>query len=209
MIREIAMKYGHRISGERKIDVIHRIAAEILCNLGYEKASIRDIAEATGMTKAGLYYYFNTKEELLFQILDSFMDDLLNRVRDLHARTSDPAELIQAMISLQIDRHCQDKNRAKLITHDENCLSGELHIRLKEKQREYFSYWKKALEAFCASQGLHVDHIGMDAHFLMGTCIWTQQWYRPEGDVKPDQLAKRFFSTFLWGFTNRDRVKPG
>lgn len=199
------MKYGQRIGGERKIDVIHRVAAKILCNLGYEKASIRDIAEATGMTKAGLYYYFDTKEELLFQILDSFMDDLLKRTRDIHAHIEDPAELIRAMIDLQIGKYCQDKYRAKLIVHDENCLSGELHKRLKEKQREYFSYWKKALEKFCKENGICTDHVAVDAHFLMGACIWIQQWYNPEGEVKPEQLAQRIFTTFLCGLANRDK----
>lgn len=202
------MKYGQRIGGERKKDIIHGIAAQILCDLGYEKASIRDIAEATGMTKAGLYYYFDTKEELLFQILDSFMDDLLGKTRDLHEQISDPADLIQAMINLQVQMYCQDKYRARLIVHDENCLSGELHKRLKEKQREYFSFWKKALDRFFEHNGICVDHVAVDAHFLMGACIWIQQWYRPNGEVTPEQLVKRFFSTFLCGLANRKTMAP-
>ncbi len=202
----VVMKYGRQKEKERKIEVIHRTAARILCNLGYEKASIRDIAEATGITKAGLYYYFDTKEELLYQILDSFMDDLLAEMRDLHARITDPAELIQAIINLQVQRYCRDKHRSKLIAHDENCLSGKLHKQLKEKQQQYFSYWREAVRKYCEQKGLSCDHVAVDAHTLMGACIWVQQWYNPSGEVKPDQLVRRIFSVFLYGLSSRDKI---
>lgn len=202
------MKYGQQKEGERKIDIIYRTAASILCNLGYEKASIRDIAEATGMTKAGLYYYFDTKEELLFRILSDFMDDLLAGMRDLHARLSDPVELIRAMITLQVRQYCVDKHRSKLIVHDENCLNGKRYKQLKEKQREYFSYWKSALEKLCEHERIELDHVAVDAHCLMGTCIWIQQWYDPTGEVKPEELSERIFYNFLYGLANRAGLRP-
>lgn len=197
------MKYGRIKEGERKIDVIYRTAANILCDLGYEKASLRDIADAVGMTKAGLYYYFDSKEELLFRILDTFMDDLLVSMKELHAQISDPAELIRAMISLQINKYCQDKSRGRLIVHDENCLSGERYSRLKAKQREYVSYWKSAIVKLCEHEGLPLVHPAVDAHCLMGMCVWIQQWYDPAGQVKPEELAERIFSNFLYGFARQ------
>ena len=83
---------------------VYKTATKILCNLGYEKASIRNIAEAMGMTKAGLYYYFESKEELLYQILDSYMDDLLEGIQKTSGeRISDPLSFIHECIRFQVN----------------------------------------------------------------------------------------------------------
>ena len=201
------MKHGRVKEGERKVDIIHRTAAKILCDMGYDKASLRDIAEAVGMTKAGLYYYFDSKEELLFHILDGFMDELLEGMRKLHARISDPVELIRAIICLQIDKYCEDKSRSRLIVHDENCLRGDRFTQLKKKQREYVSYWKSALDKLCRHEGLPLDHLAVEAHCLMGMCVWIQQWYDPDGEVKPEQLAERIFSNFFHGLLHQIKMK--
>ena len=190
---------------ERRRAAVYGTATRILCNLGYEKASIRNIAEAMGMTKAGLYYYFESKEELLYQILDSYMDDLLAGIRDIHEQVSDPLSFIQECIRFQVTLYCRDKYRSKLIIHDENCLSGKYYQALKEKQRIYLSYWQEALKNFCEQEGLGTANLSVDVHFLVGMCNWIYQWYNEKGEMSPDELAKRVFNIFFHGFRNSAR----
>ena len=59
---------------EDRTDHIYRVAAEIMCRKGYEATSMNDIAEAVGLTKAGLYHYIRGKEDLLFEIMSFGMD---------------------------------------------------------------------------------------------------------------------------------------
>ncbi len=185
---------------ERRRAAVYGTATKILCDLGYEKASIRNIAEAMGMTKAGLYYYFESKEELLYQILDSYMDDLLAGIRNIHKQVSDPLCFIQECIRFQVTLYCKDKYRSKLIIHDENCLSGKYYQALKEKQRIYLSYWREGLENYCRQEGLKTDNLSVDVHFLVGMCNWIYQWYSEKGEVSPDALAERVFNIFFYGF---------
>ena len=187
---------------ERRRAAIYKTATKILCNLGYEKASIRNIAEAMGMTKAGLYYYFESKEELLYQILDSYMDDLLTGIQEISERISDPLSFIQECIRFQVNLYCRDQYRSKLIIHDENCLSGQYYRALKEKQRSYLSFWKKGLEDYCKQNGIAAPHLSVDVHFLVGMCNWTYQWYDSKGEVKPDVLAKKILNIFFYGVKN-------
>ena len=187
---------------ERRREAVYKTATKILCNLGYEKASIRNIAEAMNMTKAGLYYYFESKEELLYQILDSYMEDLLAGIRDINERISDPLPFIRECIRFQVNLYCRDKYRSKLIIHDENCLSGQYFRALKEKQREYLSFWRERLQKYCEQEGLETTRLSLDVHFLVGMCNWTYQWYNDRGAVNPDALADRVFNIFFYGFTN-------
>ena len=64
---------------DEKLSRILRIAAETFAERGYHQASIRDIAAATGVSLSGLYYYFRSKEELLFLIQDHVFGEILDR----------------------------------------------------------------------------------------------------------------------------------
>src|SRR5215210_5005348 len=55
---------------------IYRAAAQIILRKGYDATSVNDIANALGMTKAGLYHYINGKKELLFDIMNFGLDEL-------------------------------------------------------------------------------------------------------------------------------------
>ena len=189
-----------RARSQRK-ERIFRIAAKVLCDLGYDKASLRDIAEATNMTKAGLYYYFTSKEDLLYRLLDGYMDELLHGIEEIHDRVTDPLEFLRECIRFQLQTYARDSVRSKLIIHDENCLSGASFRKLKDRQREYISYWRDGLERLCREEGIELDHMPVYVNFLVGICNWIYQWYNTRGEVKPDDLAERIFHVFLYGVT--------
>ena len=83
-------------SNERLAE-IYRTAAQIILRKGYDATSINDIANAVGMTKAGLYHYINGKKELLFDIM---MEDGIAAQRgDREMRVMDVAELLWEALS--------------------------------------------------------------------------------------------------------------
>jgi AcrR family transcriptional regulator len=187
---------------DRRAQAIFAAAAQVLCQAGYDKASIRDIAQATGMTGAGLYYYFKSKEELLFIILNGYMDELLQGVEDLTKRLSDPEGLLRAYIGFQVQTYCQDVARSKLIIHDENCLSGQWYQTVKDKQRRYLGYWRAALVAYCLKKELHIASPTVSLMFLIAMCNWIYQWYDPKGPLQPDALAELIFQQFTKGLSS-------
>lgn len=184
---------------EQRTREIFQVATRILCDQGYEKASIRDLAEATGMTKAGLYYYFKSKEELLFIILDAYMQSLLDGMEAIAAQVADPAQRLQAFIRFQVDLYCRDTHRSKLIIHDENCLSGEWYQTIKDKQRRYLDYWRQTLAAYCRANGIDLAFLSANLMLLIGMCNWIYQWYDPEGDLRPEALAQLIYDRFCHG----------
>lgn len=190
---------------ERRKKRVYEVATKTLWQKGYDKTSIRDIAKATDMTTAGLYYYFKSKEELLFQILKDHMHDMIAGIELIPVDSVDPLELIKAYIRYQIDTYCTDKYRTKLILNDDDCLTGEWYDLIKDQQRKYLDFWRKALENYCRQQGIAIEHIAIDAHCLVGMCAWIYRWYDPEGKVTPEILARKIFETFIFGLSNKGR----
>lgn len=187
---------------ERRKIRIYKVATKTLWQKGYDRTSIRDIAEATEMTTAGLYYYFKSKEELLFQILNGHMDDLIEGIEKIPADTMTPLELIEAYIRYQIKIQCTDQYRTKLILSDDDCLTGDWYSQIKDKQRKYIDYWRSALERYLGQKGLNNQEIAIDAHCLVGMCTWIYRWYDPKGAIDPETLASKIFKTFIFGISN-------
>lgn len=190
---------------ERRKNRIYKAATKTLWQKGYERTSIRDIAEATDMTTAGLYYYFKSKEELLFQILNGHMDDLIEGIEKIPVDTMAPLDLIKAYIQYQIRTNCTDRYRTKLILNDDDCLTGNWYNQIKAKQRKYLGYWRNALERYFRQKALENKEIAIAAHCLIGMCTWIYRWYDPKGAVNPDTLASIIFETFIFGISNKGK----
>ena len=190
---------------ERRKNRVYKIATKTLCQKGYDRTTIRDIAKATEMTTAGLYYYFKSKEELLFQILNGRMDDMLTGIEKIPQTNISPLELIKIYVRYQLDSYCNDKYRTKLTLTDDECLNNKWYKQIYEKQKRYLSYWKRALERYCSQEGIPTDDVSIDVHCIIGMCNWTYRWYDPKGKIKPEDMALRFFETFIFGLSNRGK----
>ena len=99
---------------------ICRTAAQIFRERGYDATSVSDIARALGITKAGLYHYFESKEALLFEItaygLDRVRDDVIVPVRGIR----DPEERLRQLVI----RHANIATTAAAPSHSSSTKCG-------------------------------------------------------------------------------------
>jgi AcrR family transcriptional regulator len=66
----------HHKPGTTTRDRIREVAVELFSTRGYEKTSLREIADELGVTKAALYYHYRSKEELLASLVQPVLDDM-------------------------------------------------------------------------------------------------------------------------------------
>src|SRR4030081_2259617 len=83
---------------DRRLEHILDHATEVFCRKGYEGASMRDLSRATGMSLAGLYYYFESKERLLFLIQKHTFTTILEKLKALLENVTDPEQRIRLFI---------------------------------------------------------------------------------------------------------------
>jgi len=190
---------------KHRTERVYKTAAKTLYQKGFNKTSIRDIAKATDMTSAGLYYYFKNKEDLLFQILNSHLDDMINGIEKINIENKNPLDVIKAYIHYQVITYCSDKYRTKLMLNDDSCLKGSFYKKVKNKQRCYLEFWRKALNRYLIQQGLDNRNIASDAHSLLGMIFWIYRWYDPRGKIDPETLALNIFKTFMFGISSKGK----
>src|SRR5690606_37781278 len=102
---------------------------------GYHNASIRDIAHATGVSLAGLYYYFQSKEELLFLIEDHALGTLLENLERRLAGVNDPRARLRILIHNHLSYFVESMAEMKVLSHEADSLTGEFRQRIGGKMR--------------------------------------------------------------------------
>jgi AcrR family transcriptional regulator len=174
---------------EDRTDHIYRVAAEIMCKKGYEATSMNDIAEAVGLTKAGLYHYIRGKEDLLFQIM-SFGMDMVDE--DVIAPARQIADA-QARLRAIVERHCRrimEQGGAVTILLEEMPALTTAHQRIiRNRKRAYFELVRDTLDQLSAKGKLRDLDPTVAAFTLFGMILWTSRWYRHGGSLTPEQAA--------------------
>src|SRR5436190_8134451 len=86
-------------ANNERLAEVYRTAAQIILRKGYDATSVNDIANALGITKAGLYHYINGKKELLFDIMNFGLDALDQEVTIPARAISDPEKRLRAILT--------------------------------------------------------------------------------------------------------------
>jgi AcrR family transcriptional regulator len=176
-----------------------RTAAQLFRDRGYDATSVSDVARALGMTKAGLYHHFESKEALLFEIMMYGLD----RVRDdviIPARTiRDPEERLRAMIV----------NHARIATRGQGAiahLGDEIRAlppagrrQIEQRMRVYFDLIRDTLRELKASGRLRTVDPTVATFSLLGMILWLPRWFRQGGRLDQEAVANAIAEFALGG----------
>src|SRR5690242_21078125 len=98
---------------DRRLAKLLHHAAHIFCEKGYEGASMRDLSRATGMSLAGLYHYFESKEELLYLIQKHAFTTIIDNLRRKLEGSPDPEERLLIFIHSHLEYSLANKEAMK------------------------------------------------------------------------------------------------
>ena len=183
----------------KKKEAICRAATRLFVEKGYEKTSIRDIAEAGGMNSSALYYYFEDKEAILYTILIGIMDESLERMREIAQKKATLRDKLFAAIALHTEIYGSDPIRMALIAYNQKSLNAEHWDELRGKQKEYATIVRGFLSEM-KENGETADLSPTLCTFaLFGMIQSAYLWYDPQGKVRPEELREMFAGIFTRG----------
>jgi AcrR family transcriptional regulator len=177
---------------------ICRTAARIFRQRGFDATSVSDIARSLKMTKAGLYHYFTSKEELLLEIMMFGLDQVRDEVI-MPARTiRDPEQRLRQIVI----RHAQITTRAEgaVSQLDElRALPPVAQKKVRELQRKYFDLVRDTLKELKAEGRLRDVDITVAAFSTIGMILWLPRWFRQGGRLNNEQAATEIANLALAG----------
>jgi AcrR family transcriptional regulator len=181
-----------RLSRPLELSPILAGALEVFYERGYHGASVRDIARRVGVTVPALYYHYENKQALLVALLETGMEEALDRVRQAAEDAGDRPEDRLANLIEAVVLHMTDWVSIAY-------LDTELRY-LDPENRKLYAALRKRVEQLLMdtiTQGVELG-VFEDSHpedttrALLGMCQSVAMWYRPEGPRAPGEIAERY-----------------
>ncbi|MGH9322903.1 MAG: TetR/AcrR family transcriptional regulator [Vicinamibacteria bacterium] len=193
-------KAGRPHLNHRRAQILEK-AAQLFRVKGYEATSMSDIADEVGITKAGLYYFVESKEHLLYLITDYGLDLLEETVVQPLAGIQDPREHLEKLIERHVHMLLTRPREVTIILHERTALTGVYREKILQRKKQYIDYVRKLLRELQKRGEARKDvDVTAATFFLLGALNWVYQWYKGDGRLSEEQLAQELTKIFFHGF---------
>lgn len=183
---------------DRRLAEILSHATEVFCRKGYEGASMRDLSRESGMSLAGLYYYFESKERLLYLIQKHTFGTIVQRLKPRLEGVSDPEQRIRVFILNHLEYFLANQAAMKVLSHEDEVLKNGFGGEVAAIKREYYRICVGLLDELKRERGLQFT-TRLAVLSLFGMMNWIYTWHKPRVDADADSIAGEMGDIFLRG----------
>ncbi len=191
---------------DRRLAEILAHATDVFCEKGYEGASMRDLSRASGMSLAGLYYYFESKERLLFLIQKHTFTTIVQRLKARLEGVADSEERVRIFILNHLEYFLANQAAMKVLSHEAEALKNGFAAEVAAIKREYYRICVGLLDDLKRERGLEFS-TRIAVLSLFGMMNWIYTWHNPRVDADAESIAREMGDLFLCGVTTEVRIR--
>ena len=192
---------------ERRLAKILAHATDVFYDKGYEGASMRDLARCSGMSLSGLYYYFESKEKLLYLIQKHTFSTIVENLRERLEAVNDPEQRIRVFILNHLEYFLVNRKAVSVLSHEDDVLNNGYGAEVAAIKREYYRICVGLLDDYKRERKLDFSS-RLAVLSLFGMMNWIYTWYKPRVDPNASQIAREMGDIFLQGVGSaRSRTK--
>ena len=183
---------------DRRLAEILAHATDVFCKKGYEGASMRDLSRESGMSLAGLYYYFESKERLLYLIQKHTFTTIVQRLKARLQGVTDAEERIRIFILNHLEYFLANQAAMKVLSHEAEVLKNGFASEISGIKREYYRICVGLLDQLKSEQSLQFT-TRIAVLSLFGMMNWIYTWHNPRVDADAASMAREMGDVFLRG----------
>ncbi len=188
---------------EPKWDQVLTSAARLFAEDGFAATSVRAVAERARLTKAGLYYHIDEKEDLLFRICEHSIQSILDGARAALARESEPAARLRALVRNHCGFFFRHPHNLTVLNRDMGALTGAQRAAIKALERDYLGLVRDVFRDGRKQGRFKKLDPTVAAFTLLGVLNSFDRWYDPAGPVTPAALIEQVETILLAGVEER------
>jgi TetR/AcrR family transcriptional regulator len=195
-----------RPATQRKLDHLLARAAALIAEKGFGATAIREVGREVGSSLAGMYYYFESKEELLYRIQQRTFASLLEAQEEIASRTGNPEERFRRLLRGHLAFFGRHPHEMKVCTYEIESLKGERYHALEALRRRYYRLLADVVGELMNGPGRSRVDASRSRHvtlFIFGMLNWVFMWHNPSRDRPVEELSEEMLDLVLNG------LRPG
>jgi AcrR family transcriptional regulator len=181
----------------KRIDDILRIATGLLAERGYAATSLDEIAEVLDLSKASLYHYFPSKEDLIMACLDRVADESDELLRAAAARALSPRDRLHALVRAQVLMLTRDEPAGAALFLRDVGLPETARVRIRPLVERHDRLFRSIIEEGIGAGELHVADPAVSRLLMHGAVNFIPTWYATSRRMPPERLADVVADTLL------------
>ncbi len=185
---------------DKRRDAIIGAAASLYARRGFQGASVADLAKACGTSKALIYHYFPSKDDILYEVMAAHLDDLVDAADDA-MRTGDARERLRALTMSFMRLYVNARDSHKVLLNDLDNLPPERRSEVVAKQRRIIAVVETLVREIRPDANPVLLPLSM---LFFGMINWTHTWFKSGGGVSEETLAELAVELMLNGLEDID-----
>ena len=178
---------------------IKSVCIDLFFRKGYFATSISDIAKGSGIQKASIYYHYASKEELLFHILKSTMDDLTTYLEGCLEKTEGLENQVRAAVRGHVRFHLERQKENFIANSELRGLTVDHYQAIVKLRDEYESIFQDLIRQG-AEGGVFADgDVKILSYAILTLCTAGASWYKPGGRLTVDEIADIYENFIISG----------
>ena len=182
-------------------EILLKSAINLFAQKGYANTSIREIGAKANISSSIIYHYFKNKEEMLFEIIHSASQDLIQSLREIEDRNADPVECLREMLKEQsIIYSLKGKKEAKILAFDVHQLRGKRGESIRKQQYNIYNIYRRKIKEI-KDKGMLKDDIDLTVltFSIFGIINSFHGWYKSSGRMSEEEVAENMERFLLHG----------
>jgi AcrR family transcriptional regulator len=197
-----------------EVDPLIRTAGQLFRQKGFAATTVRDIASAAGVLPGSLHYRYATKEAMLLALMEQGIAKATSSVRNAIASSSDPLERIRFALRAHLHMLLLEDDSIYVLLYEWRALTGEARESMARLRDRYDSLWDGLLYEAAGTTKLRTElDLKLVRLSVLGAVNWVAQWYSPEGESTPDEIADTFADNIFRGILSdraqHEKLPPG
>ena len=177
-----------------------RAATNLFYKKGYSNTSIREIGAAARLTTSLFYHYFESKEDILFEIVNRVSLDLVADLVEIEKKFSDPLECVRNFTYAMLSS-IRRKKEFKIWQEEQYFLRGKRHEICWEHQRQIYDLYKKKLKDLQEADRMNQIDVTVAAFSIIGVINWLFRWYNERGHLSRAEAVENIVKFILDGIS--------
>jgi len=195
---------AHRSNAyDAKLEDVLEAGARVIAREGYGNATIRQVAHEAGMSLAGLYHYFSSKEELLFLIQHHTFGAILERLEERLKGVHDPRRRLSVMVTNHLEHFLARMDDLRVCARELESLGGLYFEQVEALRHRYFAITLEIVESISNEAGGSRSEPRLATLYLFGMLNWIYMWYPDTDGVLGEEMSEQLLALFLEGYLPR------
>jgi len=190
-------------------DAFLDVAQRLIQTKGYEAMSIQDLLDQLEASKGAFYHYFDSKEAILFAILDAHVREMIQHVEAALAPGGTTLVQFRNVIRAIVEVNAKSPNEQRVLIHDLSFLNEDEQQAIKNLERQLVDIVTDLLVRLDAEGKIVKRTKKIYTMILFGIINFTYTWYDPKGGIGPKEFADTAVELFLNGFAPGHSAKSG